>query len=302
MAWNPGDDPWGLGLMASGAVFGTALLVSLVRRTPGPTWATGLGASAFLVCAGLGAMQPTSTAASSTEAAPEAAAAATPEPTTESPPAKKADEAAAAAEDPPPPPPKENAVPSMPAPPPLPTDATERRAAIRKVLRNARKVYESEKDCKRPEALGPAWAAVAAIPEDARNARTTAVARRLEACRRQARWATSYTVHRDRVAARDAFDETLSKRMKDRHDLSVSIVVSGKDHERIRIGSGGFDDASIGSIADDALLQELADLGFERAVFASPKKSWKHALKPRAESTYVDDALEPYGLHRKLAL
>ena len=87
--------------MASGAVFGTALLVSLVRRTPGPTWATGLGASAFLVCAGLGAMQPTSTAASSTEAAPEAAAAATPEPTTESPPAKKADEAAAAAEDPP---------------------------------------------------------------------------------------------------------------------------------------------------------------------------------------------------------
>lgn len=304
MAWSPADDPWGAGLLASGAVFGASLLLALVRRTPGPTWMTGLGASAFLVCAGLGAQQPAPSPdrPATQDGTPTRAAdvsdtqpAAPPKPQPKDGPAE-----------PPPPEPEAEEPPAapgsaIPTPAPLPASGAERRAAIRSVLRNARLTYESDENCKQPEALGKAWAAVAALPEEAQTPRAGAVVKRLEACRRKTRWATTYTVHRDRVAARDAFEDILKKRLSTQHQVTASIVVSGKDHERIRVGSGAFDDATVARILDDALEAELAELGFERAVFASPSKSWKTKLKPQPESAYVDAVLEPYGLHRKLS-
>ncbi len=184
--------------------------------------------------------------------------------------------------------------------PPLPVDASERRAAVRTALRNARLVYEDDASCKDPAAVGRVWAQMARIPEDDRNARATIVAKRLEECRRQVRWAIMYTVRRTRLAAREAFEQTLATRLSEAHDIKTFIKISGKDHERMRVGSGALDDALAEAIMTEALQAELAALGFERIVLATGKQVWRTDLQPRPESDYIDAELAPYGLHRKL--
>jgi hypothetical protein len=316
MAWSPSDDPWGTGMMVSAGLWGLAFIVLLVRRSAGstPNGAAGLmslGATGFIACAALGAMEvqpaPNTTAsaaasestaesepepkpadkpaadAAPTDAAEPTEAGTEPEPTTETQPSK--------------PPPV-----ALPEPDPIPASGPERRTAVRKVLRDARKVYESTKDCKRAEPVGRAWKAIAALPEDTRSERVRAVVRRLEACRRQVRWTTTYAVHRGRVDARDAFVETLKARLAKSHDIRAAIKLTGDDHERIRVGSGSFDDAKVSAVMTDAFKSELAGLGFERVVIARPGQTWKETLDPKSESAYVDDALAPYGLAGKLTL
>lgn len=183
----------------------------------------------------------------------------------------------------------------------LPSDPDARKAAIRKVLRDAKIVYEDEQDCKSAAELGQAWAAVSALPSDAPQSRVEVVVRRLEECRRIARWATAYTVHRKRVSARDELKSTLAKRFSDDHKLTAVIKLSGKDHERIRVGSGRLDDTIVATVMTKAMKQELTDLGFELVVLSSGKQTWKTELEPRPESDYITDAMRPYGLHDKLA-
>ncbi len=308
MAWIPSEDPWGIAMIASGAVFGISLVIVNARRMAirsrtGPVMMTGLAAAAFLACAAMGTLQrvaqgPTEPAAASEEPAAEAAG---PDDTAQDPPAE--DEADA-------PPAQDDAAPDDKTPParnsaleptePLPSDDGERQTAIRKVLRSARSVYESQKDCKDAKAVGQAWAQVAGIPQDARSSRVKAVARKLEGCRKQVRWATAYNVHRDRVAGRDAFEDTLKKRLQDAHSINASIALTGDDHQRIRVGSGSFDEAIVAKIVTQALKDELSGLGFERVVLADAKQSWRTDLEPRPEAEYVAEELTPYGLDDKL--
>lgn len=321
MAWSPSDDPWGTGMLVSGGLWGLAFIVLLVRRSPlrpppsGAAALMSLSASGFIACAVLGAMavQPAPSSASadaadetnaaSTDTKDEEAAPRQPdappgeEPTSpdggsEPTPETAGDEAAT---------PKPKPV-ALPEPDPIPAAGPERRTAVRKVLRDARKVYESTKDCKRAEAVGRVWKAVAALPDDTHSERVRAVVRRLEACRRQVRWTTTYAVHRGRVDARDAFVDTLKARLAKSHDIRAAVKLSGDDHERMRIGSGSFDDAKVSAVMTDAFKDELAGLGFERVVIARPGQTWKETLEPRSESSYVDDELSPYGLAAKLTL
>lgn len=310
MAWTPSQDPWGVGMLASGAVFGLSLVLVNARRMAirprtGSVLMTGLAASAFLACAAMGTLervgQGPADASSPTDQPAAGAAAEGPAPGT------------ATAEDipsPDPDTPAEPAAENVETPParnsaldptdPLPTDDAARKTAIRKVLRAARSVYESPKQCKDAKAVGQAWAAVAGIPLDARSSRVKAVARKLEGCRKQVRWATAYNIHRDRVGARDAFEDTFKKRLQGAHDINVSIAITGDEHQRIRVGSGGLDEALATKIVTQALEDELTELGFERLVLAATQQSWKTALEPRAEAAYVGDALAPFGLDGKL--
>jgi len=308
MAWIPSQDPWGIAMIASGAVFGISLVVVNARRMAirprtGPVMMTGLAASAFLACAAMGTLQRVTQGPDEPVAALEepVADAAAPDTTTDPPSEDEADAPPPEAEDPsddvPTPPARDSA---LEATPPLPSDDAARQTAIRKVLRSARSVYESQKDCKDAKAVGQAWAGVAAIPQDARSSRVKAVARKLEGCRKQVRWATAYNVHRERVAGRDDFEDTLEQRLRDAHDINASIALTGDNHQRIRVGSGGFDEALAAKIVSQALEDELSGLGFERIVLASSKKSWRTALEPRPEAEYVADALAPYGLDAKL--
>ncbi len=187
--------------------------------------------------------------------------------------------------------------------PALPDDASERRAAIRRALRSARLVYEEDTTCKDAAAVGRAWATVAAIPKDERSARASVVAKRLEECRRQVRWATTYSIHRARLAAREAFEETLSKRLSKDHEIKTFIKISGRDHEKMRVGSGGLTDELAEAVMTDALQHELAELGFERVVLATGKKVWTTDLEARLihrsarETQSVNSSLRcrPYG-------
>ncbi len=323
MAWSPSDDPWGTGMLVSGGLWGLAFAVLLVRRSPlrpppnGAATLMSLSASGFIVCAALGAMavQPAPSSASANAANGTTAAGTETKDTKEEEedaPPKQSD--AAASEEPAPPddgtnPTVNGADPAskpkpaaLPEPAPIPATGPERRAAVRKVLRDARDVYESTEDCKRAEEVGRAWKAIAALPNDTHSELVRSVVRRLEACRRQVRWTTTYAVHRDRVDARDAFVDTLKDRLAKTHDIRAAVKLSGNDHERIRIGSGSFDDAKVSAVMTDAFKGELARLGFDQVVIARPGQAWKETLEPRSESSYVDDELTPYGLASKLTL
>ena len=320
MAWSPSDDPWGTGMLVSGGLWGLAFIVLLVRRSPlrpppsGAASVMSLSATGFVVCAALGAMAvpaPSSAAAEDGDPATAAKEASADPATPSKPPSDDpspsgdspvADEGADAKPDATPEPKSQPTPVALPEPDPIPASGPERRTAVRKVLRDARKVYESTKDCKRAEPVGRVWKAVAALPEDTHSERVRAVARRLEACRRQVRWTTTYAVHRSRVDARDAFVDTLQKRLAESHDIRAAIKLSGEDHERMRIGSGSFDDAKVSAVMTDAFKAELAGLGFERVVVARPGQTWKETLEPKSESDYVDDELAPYGLANKLTL
>lgn len=317
MAWSPSDDPWGTGMLVSGGLWGLSFIVLLVRRSPlrpppsGAAALMSLSASGFIACAVLGAMavQPAPSSASA-DANEETNAASTDANDTpeEGAPSKQPDAEPASPDDGSEPtaggvaPTSKPKAVALPEPDPIPASGPERRTAVRKVLRDARKVYESTKDCKRAEEVGRVWKAVAALPDDTHSERVRAVARRLEACRRQVRWATTYAVHRGRVDARDAFVDTLKARLAKSHDIRAAVKLSGDDHERIRIGSGSFDDAKVSAVMTDAFKGELAGLGFERVVIARPGQTWKETLEPKSESSYVDDELAPYGLAGKLTL
>ncbi|MCR9160466.1 MAG: hypothetical protein ACE37F_27605 [Nannocystaceae bacterium] len=312
MAFSPSEDPWGTGMLVSGGLWALAFLVLLVRRSPlrpppsGAASLMSLSAIGFIACALLGATaqpaEPAPGSASADEASAEAESGdqdASPSPDEKTP---SGDEATPQPTDAAEAPEAKPTVAALPEPDPIPASGPERRAAVRKVLRDARKVYESTRDCKRVEPVGRAWKAIAALPEDTHSERVRAVVRRLEACRRQVRWTTTYAVHRKRVDARDAFVDTLVARIAKSHDVRAAVKLSGDDHERIRIGGGNFDDALVSALMTDAFKDELAGLGFESVVVARPGKTWREALEPRSESAYVDDALTPYGLEAKLTL
>ena len=297
----PSDDLWGAGMLASSVLWSAALLGVAVRTVARRATDTAaglltLGATGFLVCAALGAMQEVATPSST-------AAAATAEPEPHDAPKPDAERGAG-------PDPRPDTVPEPPRPPssaipdaaPLPTDPAERRAAIRAVLRDARGVYEDVDDCKDAAAVGRVWKALDALPEEARTARAEAVARRLDACRRQVRWATMFVVHRDRLAAREAFADVLAERLADAHDLDAQVKTFGNEHERLRVGSGALDEALAGAILTDALEAEAAALGFDSVTLARPGKSWREPLTPRLDAAVVDEALAPYGLDRPLKL
>ncbi|MGH1340007.1 MAG: hypothetical protein ACRBN8_00540 [Nannocystales bacterium] len=316
MAWIPSQDPWGVGMLGSTAVFGVSLIVinsrrMAIRSRTGSVMMAGVAATAFLACAAMGTLQ--QVAQGSTEASDASPSAAVPAAVSASPtPADEADAGGLEADPALAPPNGAEAAPEVePAPArgsaleslqPLPSPKAERQTAIRKRLRSARTVYESQKNCKDAKAVGQAWAGVASIPADAQSARVKAVARKLEGCRKQVRWATAYNVHRDRVAGREAFEQPLKKRLRDAHDINVSIALTGDNHQRIRVGSGGIDEALAKTIVTQTLKDELTELGFERVVLADAKQSWKTVLEPRPESAYVADELAPYGLDAKLTL
>lgn len=311
MAWSPSDDPWGTGMLVSGGLWSLAFIVLLVRRSPlrpPPSGAAGLmslSATGFVACAVLGAMEVQSAPLSaSAEGADETSAASADANDVEAPTAlANAPEANGADAKPdsdvtrPSPSPV-----ALSEPDPLPASGPARRTAVRKILRDARNVYESPRDCKRVEPVGRVWKALAALPNDAQTERVRAVVRRLEACRRQVRWTTTYAVHRRRVDARDAFVDTLEARLAKSHDIRTVVKLSGDDHERVRIGSGTFDDAKVSAVMTDAFKDELTELGFERVVMARPGQTWKETLDPKNESSYVDAELAPYGLASKLTL
>lgn len=327
MAWTPSQDPWGIAMLASAAVFGIALVVVNARRMAvrprtGPVAMTGAAVVAFLVCAAMGTLervrQGPAEPAAATDESP------TDEPPTDEPPTdaaapdaveapiqapganEESDAAPTEGE------PKDGSAAAGAKTPParnsalepteaIPADDAERRAAIRTVLRTARSVYESQRDCKDAKAVGQAWAGVSSIPVGSRSTRVQAVVRRLEACRRQIRWAIAYTVRRGRVAARDDFEDTLKQRLQDAHGIKASVAITGEDHQRLRVASGSFDEAVVGTVVTESLKDELAELGFERIVLAAFKQSWRTPLQPRPDSGYAGDELAPYGLDAKLA-
>lgn len=312
MAWIPSQDPWGVGMLASGAMFGISLLVinarrMAVRSRTGPVIATGLAVSAFLACAAMGTLERVAQGPSGAEQEAEdpSVDAATPEPLAapegESEAAPTQGEADAGS-----PTDGTNTVAArnsaLEPTDAMPASEDERAAAIRKILRTARSVYESGRDCKDAKAVGQTWAAVSGIPDDAQSSRVGAVVRKLEACRRQVRGAITYKVHRDRIAARDDFADTLKQRLQEQHGIKGTVAVTGDNHQRIRVGNGTFDEASAGTIVTQAFKDELTGLGFERVVLANAKESWRTDLEPRPESDIVGDELVPYGLDAKLAL
>ncbi len=311
MAWTPGEDPWGIAMLASGAALVTSLLLVNARRMAirprtGPVMMTGLAATAFLACAAMGALERVEQdAADSSTAEDPAGEPAAPEVSVD---AAAADPDAPAEDDAD----SDDAPASVDAAPvrnaaldpvePFPTGDAQRQTAVRSALRSARSVYESQRDCKDAKSVGQAWAEVAAIPKDARPSRVKTVARKLEACRKRVRGATAYSVRQDRVAARDAFKDDLKQRITDAHGITASIAVTGDGHQRLRVGSGSFDEAMAGTIVAQSLQDELTALGFERIVLAATKQSWRTDLEPRPESAYVADALTPYGLDAPLTL
>lgn len=304
MIWSPSDDPWGAGMLVSSVWWGAALLAvaarSLSRRsTDIPAGLMTFGATSFLVCAALGAMQAPRTPEPRPAASSESETAAA-EPSPEQAPEPEAEPKAPEAPAPPTAPPPPASV--VPEPPPLPTDDAERRTAIRNVLRNARLVYEDEEACKDPAEVGRVWKALEALPQDARNARAKAVVKRLETCRRQVRWATMFVVHRDRLAAREAFADALRQRLEDDLDLDAQVKTFGKEQERLRVGSGALDDALADAILTEALLAEAAALGFESVTLARPGQTWREPVEPRPDAAVVDETLAPYGLDRPLKL
>ncbi|MEM6290824.1 MAG: hypothetical protein AAGA54_06145 [Myxococcota bacterium] len=321
------NDPWGAAMVATAGVSAVGLLLVVARQVSGRRaaaggWTLGLGLTAFLGSAALGTLEQVDAApAAAAEAPVEARAAApktaadasadpvAPKEAPENPakpdPAPVGEDPTPAVDEPPPTPPEAPAVEAGSALEPvaaLPSDPAARKTAIRKVLRAAKNVYEDETACKQAKAVGQAWAQIAALPDDAPKARADVVVRRLEQCRRSTRWAVAYSVHRDRVDARDAFEETFADRLETDHGLRAFIKLSGKNHEKMRVGSGRFDDDVIAKIMTEATKAELAELGFERVVFASGKKAWPHDLDVRAEDGYVGDVLAPYGLRNKLSL
>ncbi len=327
------NDPWGVAMAATAGASAIGLLLVVARRVAGRNaaaggWTLGIGLTAFLGSAGAGALERveaapavaandsapargSKTAADASADAPERAddeapapSADTP-PTTDTPPApvdEQPPDSEASPEAPPAPATPVAAGSALDPVEALPTDPAQRRVAIRRALRTAKNVYEDESSCKQAKAVGQAWAQIAALPDDAPKARVDVVVRRLEQCRRSTRWAVAYTVHRDRVDARDAFEKTFAERLEKDYGLRAFIKLSGKNHEKMRVGSGRFDDDVIAKIMTETTKAELAGLGFERVVFASGKKAWPHDLEVRDEDGYVSDALAPYGLRDKLSL
>ncbi len=326
MPVDPYLDPWGAAMLGAAALGGLALLMVLVsqlagRRTVVAGWLLGLSLFGFLGSAVAGTLERVQYSATNAETGAESGegvdadgsdpdgaphdSGASPPPGADT--GESGDSADAEANTK-----KADAAPSRPPPvavgsalkpvPALPSDASARKSAIRKVLRDAKLLYENESECKSAPSLGQVWAAVSALPAEAPRSRAEVVTRRLEECRRSLRWSTAYVVHRDRVAARDAFESQLSKRLSKVDGLKTFIKLSGKNHEKMRIGSGKLDDELAASVMTEALKAELTELGFERVVLASGNKTWKTALEPRPESEYIVEALRPYGLHLPLKL
>lgn len=185
--------------------------------------------------------------------------------------------------------------------PPLPSEPEAQLAAVRAILRDAKKLIDEPTRCIEPAALGAVWARLRAVPPNVEAAKVRVIVRKLEQCRRKVYWVETYAIHHRAVESRDAVDDVLTRRIESK-GIPVAIAVYGMDHEQIRIGvRPSIEEARVRALVDDALARELEDLGFARVLVSYGERLWTHELAPTPERELVSRHLATYGLERPFA-
>ncbi|MEX1363165.1 MAG: hypothetical protein AB1Z98_08570 [Nannocystaceae bacterium] len=193
--------------------------------------------------------------------------------------------------------------PALPAVEPLPSDPEQRRAEIRKRLRDTEAVAASNRKCASLDEVALAWAKLRVIAEDDPGRRQAKdIVDELEQCRRRLLYSISRRYRRAQVDARGAFAEQVVDRFAKEHDLRVVSALSGISHERLRIGGSGLDAARAEQLMNAGLREELRDLAFAHVVLSDTKvaKTYTFEVTPDNELGLPD--LVRVGLGERLEL
>lgn len=188
------------------------------------------------------------------------------------------------------------AIPQVPA---LPTEPQAREAAIRDILGDAQRAAGGGRRCGNLERVAQAWARLRTVPVDRKAKAITAD---LEKCRRKLLYSISRRYRAERVEARDAYFDALRERMRKEHGLMVQASISGKSHERLRIGSHELDAAKADALMNGGLRAELMGLEFAHVVLSSGKEARTYELEVPPESELGLPDLRAVGLGEPLAL
>lgn len=312
MPFDPAADPWGAAMLGTGGVGALALLGVLVswargRRPTFAGWCLGIGTLAFLGSAAAGTAERIrardedgfiETAAEDPAAKRQASAddaAAAPSDDSEATSLRdgeRPDTTASDASDPTPP--------ARPAPAPLPTDPRARRAAAFAILKEAKQVSRDQR-CTNPAALASAAAEVAALPPDVFRSRARVVMKHLETCRRKVAWILENKRKREQIEARERYADAL-RETEGSNGKSLVVRLTGMQHENIRIVDLSLRAEALDDALTPALLDELAGLGFTRAVYSNGKASRARTLEPASVHADVDRELAALGLAEPLRL
>jgi hypothetical protein len=185
---------------------------------------------------------------------------------------------------------------------PLPTDRKARTTAIWKMLRAAHLVADDAKKCEDPQEIAAAWRALAPLVDDPTDrAKAKSATKKLEACRKRIVWSRAYAIGRERLAQRDAFVETIVKRLAER-DIAAIAGTTGLKHERLRVGGRKLDPPTAEALLDQALRDELAAMGFAVVTLTDTKNATRVELEPADDAELAARELAPHGLDQPLAL
>lgn len=137
-------------------------------------------------------------------------------------------------------------------------------------LAHARGVVDDDKRCRDAEQVAAAFGGLKSITDEASRSKATALAKKLDGCRRKILAAENYRRRRERIDARNAVGDELPTRLK-KDDSFVFVRLSGQSHEFVRIGGRAMTKARIDALVADGLLDELSGLGFAKVTFADGK-------------------------------
>jgi hypothetical protein len=187
------------------------------------------------------------------------------------------------------------------APADFPTDPEAAAAEANARLRDAKRIVESEQDCRDAEKIQSTWLALSTIPPTLMRARVRSTARDVEGCRRRIVGGRQWKVRKDQVAARDDFPDEFTKRLA-AEGIGVWSNVYGKDHEKLNAGSKQLTKAKIEELLTGGLRDELEGLGFVAVSMSDGKSVVRETFTPKTVDELVDAELEAFGLHEPLVL
>lgn len=182
---------------------------------------------------------------------------------------------------------------------PLPTEERAREAAIREILDEGARAAGGGERCGNLQRVAKAWAQLELVPV---TRKAKAIAKDLERCRRRLLYSVSQKRLAEMIEDRDRWFAKLPGKLRKQEGFVIQASISGKAHERLRIGNRELDAARADALMDGGLRDELVRLQFARVVISNGKTSKTYELPVTPEGELGLPWLRAVGLGEPLRL
>jgi hypothetical protein len=183
---------------------------------------------------------------------------------------------------------------------PLPTEERARTLAIREILDEGARAAGGGERCGNLQRVAKAWARLELVPV---TRKAKAITKDLERCRRRLLYSVSQKRLAEMIEEREQwFAKLPAKLRKQEGGLAIQASLSGKAHERLRIGNRELDAARADALMDGGLRDELVRLQFAHVVISDGKKAKTYELPVTPEGELGLPWLRAVGLGEPLRL